>query len=156
MERIIPVEPHQAGLAKKRVGETIFATPNSCRCRYVAVRALALMAMVAATLETQELVQEALAARDPLGHWMVLIRRNKISSLPGPWVEWVRSIKHEEILAGERKRSSLRLRGGSWDNHALSSNTRSPLQVGPNRTMDEAQITAKGERTEWVTGYKTQ
>jgi hypothetical protein len=73
MQRIITVQPHQAGLAKKRVGETISATPCSRRRRYVAVRAFALVAMVAATLETQELFQEALAARDPLGHWMVLI-----------------------------------------------------------------------------------
>jgi hypothetical protein len=26
--------------------------------------------MIVATLETQELFQEALVARDPLGHWM--------------------------------------------------------------------------------------
>jgi hypothetical protein len=56
MQRAITVEPHQAGLAKKRVGEAISATPHSRRRCYVAIRAFALVAMVATTLKAQELV----------------------------------------------------------------------------------------------------
>jgi hypothetical protein len=33
--------------------------------------------------------------------------------------------------------SFLRLRRRGWDSNALSSNARSPLQVGPNCTMNE-------------------